>query len=235
MRVVVTGANRGIGLELVQQLLARGDEVDAVTRGKPEVIYDSGAATPDLITGSVANIRVYRCDVTDDAAVRAFAAELGGAAIDMVINNAGVGGGERQSSANMDFAGALDTFNVDALGPLRISLALLPHVRRGRVKKLVHITSGLGSIGDNRTGGFYAYRMAKAALNMMSKNLAVELRGEGIASYVINPGWVQTDMGGPNAAITPAESVRGILQRIDSASLEQSGEFLDWKGGRYPY
>jgi len=234
MRVVVTGANRGIGLELVQQLVARGDEVDAITR-KAEVIYEGGVGTPDPLTGSTGNVRVYRCDVTDDAAVRTFAAELGGAAIDMVINNAGVGGGERQSSANMDFAGALDTFNVDALGPLRISLALLPNLRRGRVKKLVHITSGLGSIGDNRSGGFYAYRMAKAALNMMSKNLAVELRGEGIASYVINPGWVQTDMGGPNAAITPAESVRGILQRIDSASLEQSGEFLDWKGGRYPY
>ncbi|MEO8549966.1 MAG: SDR family oxidoreductase [Kofleriaceae bacterium] len=234
MRVVVTGANRGIGLELVQQLVARGDEVDAVTR-KAEVIYEGAAATPDPLTGSTGNVRIYRCDVTDDAAVRAFAAELDDAAIDMVINNAGVGGGERQSHANMDFAAALDTFNIDALGPLRISLALLPHLRRGRVKKLVHLTSGLGSIGDNRTGGFYAYRMAKAALNMMSKNLAVELRGEGIASYVINPGWVQTDMGGPNAAITPAESVRGILHCIDSASLEQSGEFLDWKGGRYPY
>lgn len=227
MRVVVTGANRGIGLELVSQLLARGDEVDAVTRRQPEVVYDGGSA--------LGIIRVHRCDVTDDAQVRAFATELGDAAIDMVINNAGVGGGDHQSNANMDFAAALDTFNIDALGPLRISLALLPHLRRGRVKKLVHITSGLGSIGDNKTGGFYAYRMAKAALNMMSKNLAVELRGEGIASYVINPGWVQTDMGGPNAAITPAESVRGILQRIDSASLEQSGEFLDWKGGRYPY
>lgn len=220
MRVVVTGANRGIGLEMVMQLLARGDEVDAVTR-HPEALPP--------------HVRVHRCDVSDDGAVRAMAAELDGAAIDMVINNAGVSGGPHQSSRDMDFSEALRTYNVDALGPLRVSLALLPHVRRGQVKKYVHITSGLGSIGDNRSGGFYGYRMAKAALNMMSKTLAVELRGEGIASYVVNPGWVQTDMGGPHAAVTVGDSVRGILQVVEAATLEDSGEFLDWKGGRYPF
>ena len=125
--------------------------------------------------------------------------------------------------------------DVDALGALRVSLALLPHLRRGTVKKLVHVTSGLGSIGDNRSGGSYAYRMAKAALNMMSKNLAIELRAEGITSIVISPGWVQTDMGGPHAPVTPQESVRGMLRVIESATLAESGEFLDWKGGRYPY
>ena len=232
MRVVVTGANRGIGLELVRQLIARGDEVDAVTRSA-EVIYEDPASAGQPVPAG--HIRVWRCDVTDDAAIHAFAAELGDAAIDMVINNAGVGGGMHQARHDLDFAEAQATYNVDALGPLRISLALLPHLRRGGVKKLVHLTSGLGSIADNRSGGFYAYRMAKAALNMMSKNLAVELRGEGIASYVINPGWVQTDMGGAHAAITPAESVHGILRTIEAATLEQSGEFLDWKGGRYPY
>ena len=232
MRVVVTGTNRGIGLELVRQLIARGDEVDAVAR-KAEVIYEDPASAGELIPAG--HIRLWRCDVTDDAAVRTFATELGDAMIDMVINNAGVYGGAHQSNHDLDFAEALDTYNVNALGPLRISTALLPHVRRGRVKKLVHITSGLGSIADNRSGGFYGYRMAKTALTMMSKNLAVELRSEGIASYVINPGWVQTDMGGKNAAITPAESVTGILRTIEAATLEQSGEFLDWKGGRYPY
>jgi NAD(P)-dependent dehydrogenase (short-subunit alcohol dehydrogenase family) len=225
MRVVVTGSNRGIGLEIVRQLVMRGDDVDAVTR-KGQVVYEDPAdAHP--------NVRILHCDVTDDNAVRALAAELGDAAIDMVINNAGVSGGSHQSQRDMSFDEALATYNVDALGPLRVSLALLPHVRRGGVKKLVHITSGLGSIADNRSGGFYGYRMAKAALNMMSKNLAVELKSEGIASYVINPGWVQTDMGGPHAAITPAESVKGILRTIDTATLEDSGEFLDWKGGRY--
>lgn len=233
MRVVVTGTNRGIGKELVRQLIARGDEVDAVTRGPAEVIYEDPASAGELVPAG--NLRLWHCDVTRDGDVKTFAAELGDARIDMVINNAGVYGGTHQSQHAMDYADALATYNTNALGPLRISLALLPHVRRGTVKKLVHITSGLGSIGDNRTGGFYAYRMAKAALNMMSKNLAVELRAEGIASYVINPGWVQTDMGGEHAAITPAESVHGMLRVIEAATLAESGEFLDWKGGRYPY
>jgi NAD(P)-dependent dehydrogenase (short-subunit alcohol dehydrogenase family) len=226
MRIVVTGANRGIGLELVRQLAARGDEVDAACR-QPE-----GATELRAIAGRV---RVGRCDVSDDASVRAFAAELGDAAIDIVFNNAGVSGGSHQSMRDMDFAEAMRTYEVNALGPLRVSIALLPHVRRGGGKKLVHVTSGLGSIADNRSGGFYGYRMAKAALNMMAKNLAVDLRGEGIISVVINPGWVQTDMGGTSAAIAVADSVHGILQQIDAVTLEQSGSFLNWKGGGFPW
>ncbi|HEX4452288.1 MAG TPA: SDR family oxidoreductase [Kofleriaceae bacterium] len=227
MRVLVTGANRGIGHELVRQLVERGDDVDAVSRTPQEIIYEDKAAD--------SRIRLFRCDIADDASVRALAAELGDAAIDIVINNAGVGGGSHQSVRDLDFAEALRTYNVDALGALRVSLALLPHVQRGEVKKLVHVTSGLGSIGDNKSGGHYAYRMAKAALNMMAKNLAMDLRGDGITSIVVNPGWVQTDMGGNHAAITPAESVRGMLRVIESATLAESGQFLDWKGGRYPY
>ncbi len=228
MRAVVTGANRGIGLELVRQLVARGDEVDAACR-RPEDAAELRA---------IAGVRVHRCDVGDGASVHAFAAELGSTdsgAIDLVINNAGVSGGQHQSLRDLDFAEAMRTFEIDALGPLRVAIALLPHVRRGGGKKLVAITSGLGSIADNRSGGFYGYRMAKAALNMAAKNLAVELRGEGIVSIVINPGWVQTDMGGKHAAVAVGDSVRGILRIVDSAGMEVSGEFFDWKGGRYPW
>lgn len=227
MRVLVTGANRGIGHELVRQLVERGDDVDAVSRTAAEVMYED--------TSTDSKVRTFRCDIADDSSVRALAADLGDSAVDMVINSAGVAGGPRQSLRDLDFAEALRTYNIDALGALRVSLALLPHMRRGTVKKLVHVTSGLGSIGDNRSGGSYAYRMAKAALNMMSKNLAIELRAEGITSIVISPGWVQTDMGGPHAPVTPQESVRGMLRVIESATLAESGEFLDWKGGRYPY
>src|SRR5207248_1029835 len=103
-------------------------------------------------------------------------------------------------------------------------------------KKLAHITSGLGSIEDNGSGGFYAYRMAKAALNMMLKNLSVEMRGEGIVSVVINPGWVQTDMGGKSAPVAVADSARGILRAIDRATIDNCGEAIfDWKGGHYPW
>jgi NAD(P)-dependent dehydrogenase (short-subunit alcohol dehydrogenase family) len=231
MRVVVTGANRGIGLELVRQLHARGDEVEACAR------HPQAAAELRALAGD--RVRLHGLEVTDPDAVRAFASNLGDAAIDVLFNVAGVYGGKKQSLGQMAEDLALpdvaSTFDVNAMGPLRLTVALLPHVRRGTVKKLVHVTSGMGSIGDNESGGYYAYRMSKAALNMMSRSLACDLRGEGIVSVVINPGWVQTDMGGPSAPTPVDESVRGILREVDRATLADSGEFLNWKGNRYPW
>jgi NAD(P)-dependent dehydrogenase (short-subunit alcohol dehydrogenase family) len=226
MRVVVTGANRGIGLELVRQLVARGDHVEACVRDP--------ARAPAL--HDLPRVRVHQVDVADAATVAALARSLGEDAVDLVINCAGVYGGDQQSAdANFDFDDASRVFDINALGALRVSLALVPHLRRGRGKKLAHLSSGMGSIADNRSGGFYAYRMSKAALDMMSRSLAVDLRRDGIASYVINPGWVQTDMGGPSAPTPVDQSVRGILRELDSATLADSGEFLDYKGGRYPW
>ena len=223
MKILVTGASRGIGLELVRQLHARGDEVIATVRD-------------DKSSGQVrelAGVRVEPCDVASEPSIAGLAARLGDAALDVVINNAGVWGGERQSVARFDVAEALRTYQTNALGPLLVSLALLPHLRRGGAKKLLHVTSGMGSIGDNKSGGYYAYRMAKAALNMASRSLANDLRGEGIASAVINPGWVQTDMGGSGASTPVAESVAGIVARLDELTLETSGSFLNWRGGTY--
>jgi NAD(P)-dependent dehydrogenase (short-subunit alcohol dehydrogenase family) len=220
MRVVVTGANRGIGLELVKQLLARGDDVEAASRsGELEV------ASPKL--------RVHRVDVTDDASVAALAAAIT-EPVDIVINNAGMNRPNQRLGA-LDLAFTAEIYATNAIGPLRVANALLPHVRRGSAKKLVHITSGMGSITDNTSGGSYGYRMSKAALNMMSRSLAVDLRGDGIISFVINPGWVQTDMGGGSAPTPVGDSVRGILARIDEATLETSGSFVNWKGGAYPW
>lgn len=228
MRAVVTGANRGIGLELARQLTARGDEVVAGVR-------DPASADELRKTGA----HVHRLDITDGASVAAFAAALGDTAVDLVINNAGNNGGPGQTvcrlATDLALSSVLRTFDINAVGALRVSLALLPHVRRGTGKKLVHITSGMGSIGDNTSGGSYAYRMSKAALNMMSKTLAVDLRDDGIISFVINPGWVRTDMGGAAAPLPVEESVRNLLARIDAATLAESGEFLNWKGGRYPW
>jgi NAD(P)-dependent dehydrogenase (short-subunit alcohol dehydrogenase family) len=231
MRTVVTGANRGIGLELVRQLRERGDEVEACARS-PQRAHELEQLAGD-------RVRIHALDVTDTASVRALAESLRDAAIDIVFNVAGVYGGPsqslRQMADDLELGDVADTFAVNAIGPLRVSVALLPHVRRGSVKKLVHITSGMGSISDNTSGGYYSYRMSKAALNMMSRSLACDLATDGIASYVINPGWVQTDMGG-SAAPTPVdESVRGILREIDRATLSDSGEFLNWKGNRYAW
>lgn len=229
MHVVVTGANRGIGLELVRQLARRGDRVEAAVRDPDR------ASELRAIGGGGGAIGLHRVDVTDPVQVGELATRLADAAIDVVINCAGVYGGTRQSLRDFDAADAMRTYDVNALGALRVALALVPHLRRGAGKKLAHISSGMSSIADNSSGGFYGYRMSKAALNMMSKSLAVDLRPEGIASFVINPGWVQTDMGGAGAPTPVDVSVHGILRELDAATLEQTGEFLDFKGRRYPW
>jgi len=221
MRVIVTGANRGIGLELVRQLAARGDEVIAAVREPTRA-----AALVEL--GGRVSIRT--CDVASSDSIQAFALALGDAAVDLLINNAGTYGGEHQRVGDLDVDDALRTYRVNALAPIELTFALLPHLRRGDARKVVHVTSGMGSISDNTSGGYYAYRMSKAALNMASKSLAIDLRGERIASAVINPGWVQTDMGGPSAPTPVGDSVAGMLAAIDGLSLDTSGGFLDWRG-----
>lgn len=231
MRTVVTGANRGIGLELVRQLRDRGDDVEACVRS-PQQAHELQA-----LAG--AHVRIHQLDVRDASSVRALASSLGDAAIDIVFNVAGVYGGPgqsiRQMAEQLELGDVADTYDINAIGPLRVAVALLPHVRRGTAKKLVHLTSGMGSIADNTSGGYYAYRMSKAALNMMSRSLAIDLRPEGITSVVINPGWVQTAMGGAGAPTPVADSVRGILREVDRATLADSGEFLNWRGNRYAW
>lgn len=225
MRIAITGANRGIGLELVRQCLARGDEVVAAVRD-----VAGATALKALEADAGGRLLVLPCDVSDDASVRAFAARVP-APVDCLINNAGVGGGWA-GVEQLSFQKMLEVYSINALGPLRVTVALLPQLRASGVKKVLHLTSGLGSIGDNTSGGSYAYRMSKAALNMASRSLAVDLRGEGILSAVINPGWVRTDMGGANAPTPVEESAAGILARLDALAPEQSGAYLDYREGK---
>ena len=221
MKTLVTGANRGIGLELVRQLKERGDDVIACARSSSKELDALG-------------VRVEKLDVRDAASVRSLKVD---GVLDLVFNVAGVYGGPKQSikqmAEDLELRDVIETFDVNAVGPLRVAVALRPHLRKG--SKLVHITSGMGSISDNTSGGYYAYRMSKAALNMASRSLAVDLKGDGIISVVINPGWVQTDMGGKSAPTPVDESVRGILREVDKATLADSGEFLNWKGNRYAF
>ncbi len=177
---------------------------------------------------------MFRCDVASDSSVDALGQALAGAAIDVVINNAGVMG-ELESLEKMDLAEVLHTIDVNALGPVRVVRAVLPCVRRGARKCLVHITSGMGSIGDNTSGGAYGYRMSKAALNMASKSMSVDLGREGIASVVVNPGWVQTDMGGAGAPLPVEDSAAHILDLIDRLRPEDSGSFFNHTGAKYPW
>ena len=231
MRWVVTGTNRGIGLEMVRQLAARGDEVVATVR-------DVAAAhlTRALADASGGKVRVVACDVRSDADVGNLAREVGELPVDVVVNNAGVMG-KMLSLEGLDLADAVSTFNTNALGPIRVVRALLPALSRSRasVKRVVQVSSGMGSITDNTSGGAYAYRMSKAALNMANKSMSVDLAARGFVCIVMNPGWVQTDMGGSGANTPVDVSVRNMLGRIDALAPEDNGAFFDHKGGTFPY
>lgn len=224
MRYLITGANRGLGLEFVRQLARRGDEVVATARDPEGARELSGLQRrhPERIT-------MLPCDVSDDASVVALADRLGDTALDVLINNAGVMGTSGRLG-RLRFEQVLETLNVNAVGPLRVAQAVLPHLRRGAGRRIVQITSGLGSIGENASGGYLDYRMSKAALNMLARNLAQDLGGEGFISIALQPGWVQTDMGGRGAPTPVARSVAGMLGVIDGLTAGDNGRFLGWDG-----
>lgn len=230
MRVVITGTSRGIGLEFVRQLAARGDEVFAAARDPSR-----SAALGSLREAHRDRVHLHRCDVARDEEVAAFAASVAGS-VDLVVNNAGIFGEEPFAPFEaLDLEDCRRVFDVDALGPLRISRAFLPHVRRGAGKRLVHVSTGMASIADNTSGRAYAYRMAKAALNMASRSLAVDLRPEGIVSVVFNPGWVKTDMGGSRAPLETPDAIASMIRTIDGLTPEQNGAFLDKDGKLLPW
>lgn len=228
MRWVVTGANRGIGLELVRQALARGDEVEATAR-RPE----EAEALNALSAASDGRLRIHALDVRDDASVSAFAEAIE-RPIDALINNAGVSG-QKGALESLSMEKALAVFDTNALGALRVTRALLPRLREGAGKKVAHLSSLMGSVADNRGGSSYAYRMSKTALNMAARSLAVDLRGEGIISVPLHPGWVQTDMGGTRAPTKVEDSAAGLLRLIDGLTLEHSGRFFDFTGKELPW
>ena len=225
MRVVVTGANRGIGLELTRQLLARSDEVEALTRDP-----DRARELHALLPSHGASLKVLACDVASDSSVRTYARTRPRVPVDLLINNAGVYGTsvglEKQDPAEL-----LQVFDVNAAGAFRMTRALFTPLRQGQGRKIAHITSSMGSISENTSGGYYAYRMSKAALNMFSVTLAEEIRKHGLISVVLNPGWAQTDMGGPGAPVPVRDSAAGLLRIIDRLTLADSGKFFDYRDG----
>jgi NAD(P)-dependent dehydrogenase (short-subunit alcohol dehydrogenase family) len=226
MRFVVTGANRGIGLEFVKQLTERGEEVDAAARDP-----DDAADLRALVRPGV-RLRIHPLDVVDDASVHAFAEALPGGPVDVLVNNAGVSG--VKGGEPIDPEDILRVFDVNAVGTLRVVRALLPRLRAGKTRKIVNLTSLLGSIAD-ASGGRYAYRLSKAALNMATRLLAEDLRGEGFLTVALHPGWVQTRMGGSAAPVPPEQSIRGMLRIVDGLKAEQSGRVFDFQGRELPW
>lgn len=231
-RVVVTGASRGIGLEFARRWAEQGDHVFALARdpsGSKELTELAGRFPDNLVATT--------CDVADDRSVAAARDQVAAAVdgIELLVNNAGIMGG-RKGPEEVDFEEIRRHMEVNALGPLRTTGALLPLLRQGRpVRRLVHMTSLMGSIEDNRSGDAYAYRMSKAALNMASRSLAVDLADEGIVSVVLHPGWVRTRMGGRGARLTVEEAVAALIRTIERLGPEESGGFYDREGGPLPW
>jgi NAD(P)-dependent dehydrogenase (short-subunit alcohol dehydrogenase family) len=238
-RVVVTGANRGLGLELVRQLLAAGDEVVGTAR-QPKKADELNK----LVATSGGRGSMVALDATDPASVRDAALHVGERfdTLDLLVNNAGIGmaSGQPERASGGPLAElrpepVLEVLQVNAVGPLVVTQALNPLLAAAGRAVVVNMSSGLGSLARTTTGRNIAYAMSKAALNMLTRQLAAELAGQGTVVISLSPGWVATDMGGPAATLQPDESVRGILNVLDGLTPGQSGSFLDHTGATVPW
>ena len=216
--ILITGANRGIGYEMARQYAQRGDEVIAACRKSSQQLDELGVRVIDNI------------DVSSDASVAELVRELDGKAIDRLVNNAGIL--ERNALDQFDAGSIERQFRVNAVAPLRVTRALLPNLASG--SGVFIITSRMGSIEDNSSGGSYGYRMSKAAVNMAGKSLSVDLKEQGIAVFLLHPGWVSTDMTG-QTGIDVEQSAAGLIERMDTLGLEQTGTFWHQEGYALPW
>lgn len=221
--VLITGANRGLGLEFARQFHEAGYQVIATAR-KPDAADELNAL----------GVRVEQLDVADASSVAGLAERLGEMPLDILINNAGIGG-TRRSIEDVDIQAVERTIAVNTLGPMRVTQALIGNLRDGERKIIVNITSSMGSIERNTRGIGYGYRESKAALNMFTRSLANELKDQEFRCITMSPGWVKTDMGGPNARLTPAESIAGMIKVINGLTAQDSGEFFNHNGERLPW
>ncbi len=213
--VLVTGCNRGIGLELVRQYKTRGDNVIGICRNTSDELQALGVRVIDGV------------DVGTAAGISKLAGNVGDEKIDVLLNNAGIGGWDKLES--IDYEKMLEQYRVNALGPLRVTQALLENLGDG--SKVGIITSRVGSIEDNSSGNNYGYRCSKTAVNMVGMNLHHDLSPRGVAVALLHPGLVATDMTGGNG-ISPAASARGLIARLDELNLDNSGGF--WHAEGYP-
>ena len=217
-KVLVTGANRGIGLELCRQLVSRGDEVIAVCR-------KAGDELQSLSLRVIEGI-----DVSDTESINSLAVTMGGEKLDWLINNAGILSVETLDSLNIK---AMEQqFRVNSLGPLQVTAALLKNLPGG--SKVGIVTSRMGSIDDNDSGGYYGYRMSKAAVNMAGKSLSRDLQGRGVAVALLHPGMVSTDMTG-GRGVPVEQSAGGLIQRMDALDMSNTGSFWHAEGEDLPW
>jgi NAD(P)-dependent dehydrogenase (short-subunit alcohol dehydrogenase family) len=224
--VIITGANRGLGLEFARQYVADGWEVYATCRHPA-----SAKELCALAESGRDKLQIKAIDVTDPASIHVIAGELDGKAVDLLLNNAGIIGPRGQTIGNIDYDAWSEVLAVNTMGPMRVSEVFAEHVARSECKLMVTLTSGMGSIADNSTGGSIIYRSSKAAVNMVMRSLAIDLAPRDITCVVINPGWVRTDMGGANATLEPAKSISRMRRLIATLGPAQSGKFFNHSVG----
>ena len=220
--VLITGASRGIGLEFTKQYAAAGWRVLACCRAP------QSAKALDALAHAHSNIQMYALDVADFKQIETLAGKLKDVAIDVLINNAGV-----YPSSNLGDANAeswLEGFKINSIAPLKVANAFSSNVAKSQLKKIATLSSKMGSMDDNTSGGSYIYRSTKAAVNMVMKSLSIDLAPAGISVVTLHPGWVQTDMGGSNALINTQTSVSGLRKVIDNLSLANTGKFIAFDG-----
>lgn len=215
--VLVTGANRGLGLEFVRQYSRDGWRVHAACR------------RPERLSELSADVTVHRLDVGSPEDISALAEALRGEALDVLVNSAGLYGGE-QSLESIDYENWAEVMRINCIAQVRVVEALRWHLARGEGGVIANLTSKMGSMAENTSGGAYIYRSSKAALNAVTVSLAHDLAAQGIIVIVLHPGWVKTDMGGPNALIEAEQSIAGMRRVIEKAGPEMSGGFFSYDG-----
>jgi NAD(P)-dependent dehydrogenase (short-subunit alcohol dehydrogenase family) len=224
--VLITGANRGLGLEFVKQYAIDDYEVIACTRkkNKNDALH--------RLQASFENISIQALDVENFLAIDQLGKTLK-KPIDILINNAGLY--PNSSFDDIDYEEWLNAFKINTLAAFKMTKAFLPHLKKGELKKIASLTSKMGSIDDNSGGGEYLYRSSKTALNMVMKSLSIDLKPHDMSLITLHPGWVRTDMGGPNGLIDVDESVTGMKRQIDKLSIKTTGQFIAYDGKKIPW
>ena len=220
---LVTGANRGLGLEFVKQLRARGDEVIGTARSPDK-------ATELRATGA----RVVRLEVSDPRSIEAMAKELRSTPIDVLVNNAAVSDEDRRVT-DLSMEAFRRVFDTNVFGTALVSKALLPNLRSGSRKVIANISSQLGSVASASSGFSYAYCASKSALNMVTAKMAKDLAADGVTVMTLCPGWNRTDMGGAEAPLDPRDSIRALIRLIDGFTIKDSGRYIQYNGNELPW
>ena len=227
--VLITGANRGLGLGFVKSFLAKNINVICTTRniaGSKELL-ECKKKHPN-------NLEILELDLLEENSENTLSDLLSDKPVDIFINNAGVGNSNQRFGV-VSSKPWLELLKVNLIAPLTVTQAIIENIKKGSDKKIYFLSSQLGSIGDNTSGGMYIYRSSKTALNQVVKSLSVDLKPIGITVISLHPGWVKTDMGGPNAPVSIDESVKGMMKVIDTTDIGNTGTFLNYDGKELPW